>query len=134
MRAPQKFVFGDRSYLLLIPPYPWIIYFSSTLLYQQQKKTVAIKETTQRRNILWWWLLPTNYWHVPHFLWQSSYWYCELMFFLWFQPETIQKSQAFSMEFKHVHVLIISFGIQNFFYVFCQASFWQLLMICPRLS
>jgi hypothetical protein len=51
IRAPHKFVFGDRSFLLLIPPYPWIIYFSSTLLYQQQKKTVAIKETTQRKNI-----------------------------------------------------------------------------------
>jgi hypothetical protein len=21
---------------------------------------------------IWWWLLPTNYWHVPHFLWQSK--------------------------------------------------------------
>jgi hypothetical protein len=41
------------------------------------------------------------------------------MFFLSFQPETIQKSQAFSMEIKHViHGLIISFGIHNFFLCF----------------
>jgi len=69
-------------------------------------------------------------WSFESFSQKSSYWYCELMFFLSFQPETMLKIPSN----VHVLALIISFGIHNFSYGFCQASFCQPLVICPRLS